>query len=136
LAVQSFALTGSGTSSVTSPGTFDFAASGSGSFALDPSFFLYDSGFPFDFMIAASDPGLFNSPSDTNFTSTATVATRSGACFGGDVTGGDQCNSVRYTLTYIFSPVPEPGTWAMMLIGFLAVGGALRRRTAVLPALA
>lgn len=29
-------------------------------------------------------------------------------------------------------PVPEPGTWAMMLLGFGAVGGALRRRRAVL----
>ena len=27
--------------------------------------------------------------------------------------------------------VPEPGTWAMMLIGFGAIGGAMRRRPAV-----
>ena len=32
--------------------------------------------------------------------------------------------------------VPEPGTWAMMLLGFLAVGAALRSapRRALLPA--
>jgi hypothetical protein len=27
--------------------------------------------------------------------------------------------------------VPEPATWAMMLIGFGAIGGALRRRQKV-----
>lgn len=27
------------------------------------------------------------------------------------------------------SPVPEPATWAMMLLGFFAIGAALRRRT-------
>lgn len=26
------------------------------------------------------------------------------------------------------SPVPEPATWAMMLLGFFAIGGAIRRR--------
>lgn len=37
-----------------------------------------------------------------------------------------------YVRTSAFAAVPEPGTWAMMLIGFMAVGGALRtakRRT-------
>lgn len=32
------------------------------------------------------------------------------------------------TLTFIPTPVPEPGTWAMMLMGFGAVGFAMRRR--------
>lgn len=31
-------------------------------------------------------------------------------------------------LTFIPGGIPEPGTWAMMLIGFAAVGFALRRR--------
>ena len=41
-----------------------------------------------------------------------------------------------YTGTLAFAPgaVPEPGTWAMMLLGFGAVGFAMRRRRA--PALA
>lgn len=33
-----------------------------------------------------------------------------------------------YSGTLAFSPVPEPGTWAMMLFGFGAVGFGLRRR--------
>lgn len=38
----------------------------------------------------------------------------------------------------VTAAVPEPGTWAMMLMGFGIVGGALRRRrrSAYLPALA
>lgn len=32
------------------------------------------------------------------------------------------------TLTFLPSAVPEPGTWAMMLLGFGAVGFAMRRR--------
>lgn len=31
----------------------------------------------------------------------------------------------------IFAGVPEPATWAMMILGFGAVGGAMRRRRAV-----
>ena len=27
------------------------------------------------------------------------------------------------------APVPEPGTWAMMILGFGLVGGMMRRRT-------
>ena len=41
---------------------------------------------------------------------------------------------VNGTFTYVSPSVPEPGTWAMMLIGFGAVGFALRRRRT--PALA
>ena len=35
---------------------------------------------------------------------------------------------VSGTFTYLSASVPEPGTWAMMLLGFGAVGFALRRR--------
>jgi hypothetical protein len=37
------------------------------------------------------------------------------------------------TFTRITDPVPEPGTWAMMLLGFGAVGFALRRRRRIQP---
>jgi hypothetical protein len=30
--------------------------------------------------------------------------------------------------TYSLGPIPEPATWAMMLVGVAAVGGAMRRR--------
>jgi hypothetical protein len=40
-----------------------------------------------------------------------------------DVRGGPPSR-----LSLIFSAVPEPGTWAMMLVGFAAIGSTLRRR--------
>lgn len=36
-------------------------------------------------------------------------------------------NQVRLNLTQATPAVPEPGTWAMMLLGFAAVGSSLRR---------
>ena len=36
--------------------------------------------------------------------------------------------------TVSIAAVPEPATWAMMLFGFVLVGGAMRRRTAARPA--
>jgi len=36
---------------------------------------------------------------------------------------------MSYKLTYFYSAVPEPSTWAMMLIGFAGIGLAMRRRT-------
>jgi hypothetical protein len=43
-------------------------------------------------------------------------------------------NAVLYRSTAV-AAVPEPGTWALMLVGFGAVGGAMRRRRreAVIP---
>jgi hypothetical protein len=38
--------------------------------------------------------------------------------------------------SFVLSPVPEPATWALMLLGFLGVGVALRRRTTPQPAFA
>jgi hypothetical protein len=35
---------------------------------------------------------------------------------------------VNGTFTYLTAAVPEPGTWATMLLGFGAVGFAMRRR--------
>ena len=39
-----------------------------------------------------------------------------------------QYTTGRLTITERVAAVPEPATWAMMLAGFMAVGGALRRR--------
>jgi hypothetical protein len=46
-----------------------------------------------------------------------------------DATFGTPGNArVSGTFTYVSPSVPEPSTWAMMLIGFGAVGFAIRRR--------
>ncbi|WP_426267649.1 PEPxxWA-CTERM sorting domain-containing protein [Sphingomonas sp. LHG3443-2] len=37
-------------------------------------------------------------------------------------------NAVLYRAAAVAAPVPEPGTWALMLIGFGAAGASLRRR--------
>lgn len=49
----------------------------------------------------------------------------------GSVVGTSQDGSYTGTLNVVNQPaVPEPSTWAMMLVGFGAVGGAMRRRKA------
>ncbi len=35
-----------------------------------------------------------------------------------------------FTLTYNFAAVPEPASWAMLILGFGLIGGAMRRRPA------
>ena len=35
--------------------------------------------------------------------------------------------AVPYAFDFVVSPVPEPTTWAMMLLGFGAIGFAARR---------
>lgn len=48
--------------------------------------------------------------------------------------GGDAFSSAAtYTLTYIYTPfgVPEPTTWAMMLVGFAMIGAGVRYRRAL-----
>lgn len=52
----------------------------------------------------------------------------------GSVVGSSQDGSYAGTLNVVNQPaVPEPSTWAMMLVGFGAVGGAMRRRKAATP---
>ncbi|WP_240047647.1 PEPxxWA-CTERM sorting domain-containing protein [Sphingomonas panacisoli] len=47
-------------------------------------------------------------------------------------TAGSTNNTVStFTVSRATGAVPEPATWAMMLVGFGAVGGALRRRSKV-----
>jgi hypothetical protein len=44
---------------------------------------------------------------------------------------GNQAGFVGASYTNAVAGVPEPATWAMMLVGFGAIGGALRRRQKV-----
>jgi hypothetical protein len=46
-------------------------------------------------------------------------------CCGEDVIGG---SGVHGTIVYLLGPVPEPASWAMMVVGFGAIGGAIRSR--------
>ncbi len=47
-------------------------------------------------------------------------------------TSSGSLNYARFTL--LSAPVPEPATWAMMLLGFVGIGSSLRRRRELLPA--
>lgn len=42
---------------------------------------------------------------------------------------GDPTLSSKLILDNVITAVPEPATWAMMIMGFMGVGAALRRRT-------
>lgn len=59
--------------------------------------------------------------------STGNNATFDRVVFGGSATLG-LGNITRQGQPPIGAPVPEPATWAMMLLGFFGIGGALRSR--------
>ena len=129
-------LTGAGSTAVdlafveagTAFGFFGVEALGSGSLSLDPADFLSDRLF-----FNGYDPAYLGLADDTIFTvgSGYSLFQLAGACpsFDGPrPESEDYCGSTSYTLTYDYTPaVPEPGTWAMMLLGFAAVGASLRR---------
>lgn len=46
-------------------------------------------------------------------------------------TWGEQGGSYAGTLNFSPGAVPEPATWGLMILGFGAVGGALRRRKSI-----
>lgn len=50
--------------------------------------------------------------------------------FSGSLLPGQEVpTSLRQDISgYILAPVPEPGTWALMLVGFAGIGLAIRRR--------
>ena len=79
------------------------------------------------FVAGATSPssGTFNGEAN-GFASTPLVAT------GSNITGfrleGDPGYITSITFGSLVAPTPEPATWAMMILGFGAVGTALRRR--------
>ncbi|SFP98538.1 PEPxxWA-CTERM sorting domain-containing protein [Sphingomonas rubra] len=139
-------LVGAGTSYVTltnasggqASGYFDVIARGATSIDLDPSGFVNQfRGFD------GFDTG-YNDPTGADTTITASGANRFvrlvGSCFSSSgvayPTFEDFCGTANYRLTYDYTPlavggVPEPATWAMLLVGFGAIGSAMRRRKPV-----
>ncbi|MBB3346711.1 MULTISPECIES: PEPxxWA-CTERM sorting domain-containing protein [unclassified Sphingomonas] len=142
----SVAITGAGSSDVTfrsGPssdfGFFQVSASGAGSTTFDPASFVNDRRVYFN----GFDNGFYGDPAGTAFTNlpvNVRPIPASGACrLGSDgplppFNDDDMCGTVRYTLTYDYTPVgaavPEPATWAMMVLGFGLAGAAIRRRRA------
>lgn len=128
-------LTGSGSTEVPLEGEYSdgdvggllvLTASGSGSFALPVEPF-YDRT-----LFNGRDTGMYDGSDTTlSFSPDATAGLLTGWCRG-EMSGEDNCGSVIYQLTFDYTPaaeigaVPEPSSWAMMLLGFGFVGGAMR----------
>jgi PEP-CTERM motif len=118
---------------------FEMWASGEATFSIDPSVIpqLGSSGFfDWDLALRFFGPGFYDG-SDITFGSVDPLQPipLGGTCFGGSFQGEELCNFFTYTLSYIYTPqaVPEPSTWAMMLLGFGAVGFAMRKRKQTKP---
>ena len=121
----------SGSRTITGLGLFftDLIATGSATFTLDQSLF---SSFVdrFDHCTGASALGICASNGITYIFPDVTPAGSSWAVVGGTDT------RAHYTLRYVFAPVPEPATWAMMLLGFAGIGLAVRKRATARPEVA
>lgn len=102
----------------------------------------------FDFFTRLqADPVLYNLPADVDFT-TPCIAARPVIAGEIDCTGYFSFDGTHVIETVQFEVaravlaeaglpgVPEPGTWAMMILGFGFVAGATRRRAATLRAVA
>jgi hypothetical protein len=57
-----------------------------------------------------------------------TTCSLTGVCTAGVGSGTGINFEKQNSVTLLSSAVPEPGTWAMMLVGFGAIGASLRRR--------
>jgi hypothetical protein len=115
-AIQSFADTGAG---------FKFA---------NPFSFTFNPGITYGLTAASSTGGQYlvdftaNTVSGFNFlTGNQNLAGPFGAS---TLQLGQNCCDVSTALVLASGAVPEPATWAFMILGFGAIGGALRRRKA------
>jgi hypothetical protein len=71
----------------------------------------------------------FDSYIDYTFANAGTYYARVGNCCVGPQTGGTGYQlQVSITDQSVAGPVPEPATWAMMIVGFGAAGGMIRQR--------
>jgi hypothetical protein len=124
-------ISGSGSSIVTPENRlFNLTTFGTETFDIDPEFIPADNMFGPDLRIRFIGPGFYDY-SDTIFSVPQAIGVQ--GCFGRFGTE-EECTVSDYRLTYEYTPapsqppgaVPEPATWAMMLLGFAAIGGAMR----------
>lgn len=120
-------LSGSGSASTGGFAHATITGSGAATFIVDPS--VFDSfidkadvcGISREVGVCVSGGGRFTGGTSTSTNENVYL----------DVT--DDESSANYTVTYTYDPggVPEPSTWAMMLLGFGAIGASIRRRRVV-----
>ena len=128
------------------PGTFQGTEAGDGQLMFEGFAFLADGGFNTFAFIALASPGPpeFNIPyglelSGPRLFTGATEAPTfrlgtfalTGACFN---FCADDAGDFNLTISAAAAAVPEPATWALMILGFGGVGGLLRRRARQLAA--
>ena len=109
-------------------GTSATLLSGSTSFSI-PRFsaegFSYTgSGAGFQTLVSGLSPFIGTGTTTLDFTTTSAFSKGAtpGTLLAGSLIGGN------YSLTYNFTAVPEPATWAMMIAGFAMIGFGMRNR--------
>ncbi|MCH8615871.1 PEPxxWA-CTERM sorting domain-containing protein [Sphingomonas sp. SM33] len=136
LATFAVPISGSGEATVRDDDrSFEMSANGAATFSVDPSIIpqLGTSGiYDWDLALRFFGPGFYDG-SDITFSSDPPLQPISlgPVCYGGAFQGEELCNFFNYTLSYSYTPnasaVPEPSTWMMMLVGFVAAGVRVRR---------
>jgi hypothetical protein len=97
---------------------------------LDPAQFINPPFSNFRKSLTQPDPGLYDNSLANIFQVGGGGYARNANNVVGCNSSVSGCDLSNYILTYTYSVaggVPEPSTWAMMLIGFAAVGFAMRR---------
>jgi hypothetical protein len=128
-------LTASGSATIQPPGPsyIQFMATGSATFQLNPAWFVQAvRQSTYDLYIDFGDNSLHDPTSIVINTNPQVAAVDGQSCYGAPNLQAI-CDQMGYTLTYTYAPVgsalPEPSTWATMLLGFGVIGGAMRKRT-------